>query len=93
MKRDSIIKNLVLYPKKKKTCIHFSFTSNKVPTKRVTEECRSSTSAKILLLGLGLLLFLLFQLLLLLLPLHRKRNPKALSMTPFGDTKFHYGVS
>jgi hypothetical protein len=31
--------------------------------------------------------------LLLLLPLHRKRNPKALSMTPFGNTKFHSGVS
>jgi hypothetical protein len=32
-------------------------------------------------------------LLLLLLPLHRKRNPQALSMTPFGDIKFHSGVS
>jgi hypothetical protein len=63
--------------------------------KRVTEECRSSTAAKILLLCLRLLLFLLLQLLLLLilLPLHRERNPKALSMTPFGDTKFHPGVS
>jgi len=60
--------------------------------RRVTEKCRSSTTAKILL-SLGLLLFLLLQLLLLLLPLHRKKNPKALSMTPFGDIKFHFGVS
>jgi hypothetical protein len=86
MKRNSITeKSSSLPQEKKKTRIHFNFTSNK--------ECRSSTTTKILLLSLGLLLFFLLQLLLLLLPLHIKRNLKALSMTPFGDTKFHSGVS
>jgi hypothetical protein len=72
MKKDSITENIFIYTKKKKACVHFSFTSSKVPTKKVIEECRRSTTAKILL-SLGLLLFLLLQLLLLLLlPLHTK---------------------
>jgi hypothetical protein len=83
MKRDSITKKSSSLPQEKKKHAYISALPPTKYSRKVTKECRSFTTVKILLLDLGLLLFLLLQLLLLLLlPLHRKRNLKALSMIP-----------